>query len=43
MAKARNDCPTPTLVGVGFDSLAIERESRLHRRGVGGGQTARLQ
>ena len=36
MAKSRSDCPTPTLVGVGFDLLAIKRESRYHRHRVGG-------
>jgi len=43
MAKARNDCPTPTLVGVGFDLLAFESESSLHRHGVDGGPAASLQ
>ena len=43
MAKARDDCPTPTLVGVGFDLLAFESEPSLHRRGVDGGPAASLQ
>ena len=39
----RRDCPTPTLVGVGFDSPALKSQSRLHRHGVGGGLTVPLR